>query len=86
MNLFLPGDIDKWDLHMLHWMAWERGMKSLYYLRSKSIARASFAGSDSSSSPVRLMCFIPIPRISSSLLVTKVPSPRFRMRPGCCCC
>jgi ribonucleoside-diphosphate reductase alpha chain len=44
VNVFLPGDIDKWDLHMLHWTAWERGCKSLYYLRSKSVQRAAFAG------------------------------------------
>lgn len=44
LNLFLPGDIDKWDLHMLHWTAWERGLKSLYYCRSKSVQRAAFAG------------------------------------------
>ncbi len=44
VNLFLPGDVDKWDLHMLHWMAWERGCKSLYYLRSKSVQRAAHAG------------------------------------------
>ena len=29
---------------MLHWSAWERGVKSLYYLRSKSVQRAAFAG------------------------------------------
>ncbi len=46
VNLFLPGDVDKWDLHMLHWQAWERGCKSLYYLRSKSVQRAAFAGAD----------------------------------------
>jgi ribonucleoside-diphosphate reductase alpha chain len=45
VNIFLPGDVDKWDLHMLHWQAWERGCKSLYYLRSKSVQRAAFAGS-----------------------------------------
>jgi ribonucleoside-diphosphate reductase alpha chain len=44
LNLFLPGDIDKWDLHMLHYSAWKRGIKSLYYCRSKSIQRAGFAG------------------------------------------
>ena len=44
LNLFLPADIDKWDLHMLHWTAWKRGIKSLYYCRSKSISRAAFAG------------------------------------------
>lgn len=46
LNLFLPGDISKWDLHMLHWTAWERGLKSLYYCRSKSVQRAAFAGSE----------------------------------------
>jgi len=44
LNLFLPGDIDKWDLHMLHYTAWKRGIKSLYYCRSKSLSRAGFAG------------------------------------------
>ncbi len=46
LNIFLPGDVDKWDLHMLHWMAWERGVKSLYYCRSKSVQRAGFAGEE----------------------------------------
>ena len=46
LNVFLPGDVDKWDLHMLHYTAWERGVKSLYYLRSKSVQRAAFAGSE----------------------------------------
>ena len=46
LNIFLPGDVDKWDLHMLHYSAWERGVKSLYYLRSKSVQRAAFAGAD----------------------------------------
>ncbi|MFN3585811.1 ribonucleoside-diphosphate reductase subunit alpha [Phenylobacterium sp.] len=46
VNLFLPGDVDKWDLHMLHWTAWERGCKSLYYLRSKSVQRAAHAGGE----------------------------------------
>ncbi len=46
VNIFLPGDVDKWDLHMLHWQAWERGVKSLYYLRSKSVQRAAHAGAD----------------------------------------
>ncbi|MET1028220.1 MAG: ribonucleoside-diphosphate reductase subunit alpha [Dongiaceae bacterium] len=44
LNLYLPADIDKWDLHMLHWSAWKRGVKSLYYCRSKSLQRAGFAG------------------------------------------
>ncbi len=44
INLFLPADIDKWDLLMLHWQAWQKGVKSLYYCRSKSIQRAEYAG------------------------------------------
>jgi ribonucleoside-diphosphate reductase alpha chain len=44
INLYLPADVDKWDLHMLHWKAWELGLKSLYYCRSKSLSRAGFAG------------------------------------------
>jgi ribonucleoside-diphosphate reductase alpha chain len=43
LNVFIPGDVDKWDLHMLHWTAWEKGVKSLYYCRSKSVQRAGFA-------------------------------------------
>ena len=44
LNLYLRSDIHKWDLLMLHWTAWERGVKSLYYCRSKSVQRAGFAG------------------------------------------
>jgi ribonucleoside-diphosphate reductase alpha chain len=46
LNLFIPADAEKWDLLMLHFRAWELGIKSLYYLRSKSIQRAGFAGSE----------------------------------------
>ena len=40
VNLFLPADVNKTDLHMLHFTAWKKGVKSLYYCRSKSIQRA----------------------------------------------
>lgn len=46
INIFLPADVDKWDLLMLHWMAWEKGVKSMYYCRSKSIQRAEYAGGE----------------------------------------
>ncbi len=45
LNLYIPADVEKWDLLMLHFRAWELGVKSLYYLRSKSVQRAGFAGS-----------------------------------------
>ena len=44
VNLFLPADIERRDLHKLHYTAWEKGVKSLYYCRSKSIQRAAVAG------------------------------------------
>ena len=40
LNLFLPADIHKRDLHRIHFRAWQRGVKSLYYCRSKSLQRA----------------------------------------------
>jgi ribonucleoside-diphosphate reductase alpha chain len=40
INLFLPADIHKRDLHQLHFQAWKQGMKSLYYCRSKSLQRS----------------------------------------------
>ncbi len=45
LNLFLPANVHKKDLHMLHMEAWKKGVKSLYYCRSKSIQRAESAAS-----------------------------------------
>jgi ribonucleoside-diphosphate reductase alpha chain len=41
VNLFLPPDIHKQALHDLHWAAWAKGVKSLYYVRSKTLQRAT---------------------------------------------
>ena len=40
VNLFLPANVHKRDLHQIHMMAWRMGVKSLYYCRSLSIQRA----------------------------------------------
>ena len=40
VNVFLPANVHKRDLHQIHMMAWKRGVKSLYYCRSLSIQRA----------------------------------------------
>ena len=40
VNIFLSADVHKRDLHQIHYQAWKKGMKSLYYCRSKSIQRA----------------------------------------------
>ncbi|NKD88428.1 ribonucleoside-diphosphate reductase subunit alpha [Haematospirillum sp. 15-248] len=40
LNIFLPADVHKRDLHQIHMLAWKKGVKSLYYCRSKSLQRA----------------------------------------------
>ena len=40
VNIFLPADVHKRDLHQIHMTAWKKGVKSLYYCRSLSIQRA----------------------------------------------
>ena len=40
VNVFLPADIHKKTLHDIHFEAWRKGLKSLYYCRSKSLQRA----------------------------------------------
>jgi ribonucleoside-diphosphate reductase alpha chain len=47
LNLFLPADVHKRDLHQVHMLAWKRGVKSLYYCRSTSIQRAESRASAS---------------------------------------
>jgi len=43
VNLFLPPDVSKTLLHQLHFSAWEQGLKTLYYCRSRSMKRAEKA-------------------------------------------
>jgi ribonucleoside-diphosphate reductase alpha chain len=40
VNIFVPADVHKRDLHQMHFLAWKKGVKSLYYCRSMSIQRA----------------------------------------------
>ena len=40
LNLFVPGNVSKKELHDIHFRAWKKGLKSLYYCRSTSIQRA----------------------------------------------
>lgn len=40
VNVFLPGNVSKTELHEIHFRAWQKGAKSLYYCRSTSVARA----------------------------------------------
>jgi ribonucleoside-diphosphate reductase alpha chain len=40
VNIFVPANVSKRDLHQYHFLAWKKGVKSLYYCRSLSIQRA----------------------------------------------
>lgn len=40
LNIFLVSNIHKKDLHQIHFSAWEKGVKSLYYCRSQSLQRS----------------------------------------------
>jgi ribonucleoside-diphosphate reductase alpha chain len=40
INVFVPANVNKRDLHQIHYQAWKKGVKSLYYCRSLSIQRA----------------------------------------------
>ena len=40
LNIFLPANVHKKELHDIHMLGWKRGLKSFYYLRSTSIQRS----------------------------------------------
>ena len=65
LNIFVLADIHKRDLHMLHFMAWKKGVKSLYYCRSKSIQRADKVSSKSEKSAIQLEMKL-TPQLASS--------------------
>lgn len=40
VNVFMPGNVHKKYLHEVHFQAWKKGLKSLYYCRSTSVQRS----------------------------------------------
>ncbi len=52
LNVFIPANVQKRDLHQIHFQAWKQGVKSLYYCRSMSIQRAEAAVGASHTSEV----------------------------------
>jgi ribonucleoside-diphosphate reductase alpha chain len=40
LNIFMPGNVSKRYLNHIHFRAWKKGVKSLYYCRSTSMQRA----------------------------------------------
>ncbi|MFN8833433.1 MAG: ribonucleoside-diphosphate reductase subunit alpha, partial [Alphaproteobacteria bacterium] len=59
LNIFIPADIHKRDLHMLHFMAWKKGVKSMYYCRSKSIQRADKVSDRATKEAIQLEMKLP---------------------------
>jgi ribonucleoside-diphosphate reductase alpha chain len=49
LNVFLPGNVSKKELHEVHFRAWQKGLKSLYYCRSTSVQRADKVSNKSES-------------------------------------
>lgn len=47
INLFFPADVTKQELHYIHLLAWKKGLKSLYYLRSQAIRRSDDLSTES---------------------------------------
>ena len=40
LNLFFSPEVSKQELHYIHLLAWKKGVKTLYYLRSEAIKRS----------------------------------------------
>ena len=59
LNVFIPADIHKRELHMLHFMAWKKGVKSMYYCRSKSIQRADKVSAKTTKEAIQLEMKLP---------------------------
>jgi len=57
INLFVPANIHKRDLHMIHMQAWKKGVKSLYYCRSKSIQRPEVVATQDKSKSKQIPLF-----------------------------
>lgn len=54
LNIFIPADIHKRDLHRIHFSAWKKGVKSMYYCRSRSVQRADNSYNSILNKPVQL--------------------------------
>ena len=74
LNIFLPADVHKRDLHQIHMMAWKRGVKTLYYCRSLSIQRADVVSNDAVVSPLGDQA-LSAPRLDAPAMPLPVGSP-----------
>jgi ribonucleoside-diphosphate reductase alpha chain len=69
VNVFLPANVHKRDLHQIHMMAWKRGVKSLYYCRSLSIQRADTVSDMPKTSLIAMVAndMVPLPIAASAV-------------------
>ncbi len=69
VNVFLPPNVHKRDLHQIHMMAWKRGVKSLYYCRSLSIQRADTVSDMPKTSLIAMVAndMVPLPIAAASV-------------------
>ncbi len=72
VNVFLPANVHKRDLHQIHMMAWKRGVKSLYYCRSLSIQRADTVSDMPKTSLITMAAndMVPLPIAAASAAAT----------------
>jgi ribonucleoside-diphosphate reductase alpha chain len=70
VNLFLPANVHKRDLHQIHMLAWKKGVKSLYYCRSLSIQRADAV----SEKAVRLEATVEAAPVEEATLPLSLPA------------
>ena len=50
----IPADVHKKDLHQIHFQAWKKGIKSMYYLRSMSIQRSDVVSNMQQNSDIKI--------------------------------
>lgn len=49
LNLFFTQDVDPKHFHRVHWVAWEMGLKSLYYCRTTTLIKGDIASREDAS-------------------------------------
>jgi len=74
LNVFLPADVHKKDLHEIHYRAWQKGVKTLYYCRSKSLQRADVVASKVANDGA-LLAAVAAPTVQPLPLVAKGDGP-----------
>ncbi len=73
VNVFLPANVHKRDLHQIHFQAWKKGLKSLYYCRSLSLQRADNV-SEKAVRPSEIVVAAAVPEAVLDLVTARAPA------------